>query len=247
MVDYEELSRMEMFSGIEPGELAELLGCLSARRAEYAKDEFIVEEGNYVPDFGVILSGHGRSVKWDASGRMFIVTLLEKGSVIGVLLAARRERESSVFVQAVDDAAVLLIPFDKLVARCERACSKHEVLLRNYISAVADKGLVLHERISCLLRPTVREKVMLYLRQAAKERRSRVFDIPLNRNAMAEYLNVERSALSRELSAMKRDGLIDYHLNSFKLLWGRPLAVRVVPNRCVNHGRPKAAPTRLGN
>ncbi len=150
---------------------------------------------------------------------MFIVTLLEKGSVIGVLLAARQERESSVFVQAVDDAAVLLIPFDKLIARCERACPKHEVLLRNYIAAIADKGLVLHERISCLIMPTVREKIMLYLRQASQERRRRVFDIPLNRNNMAEYLNVERSALSRELSAMKRDGLIDYHRNSFRLLW----------------------------
>ncbi len=220
MIDYKELSQIELFSGIEQDELAGLLGCLSARRAEYAKDEFIIEEGSHVTDFGVVLSGHVRSVKWDASGKMFIVTLLEKGDVIGVLLAARQARESSVFVQAVDDAAVLLIPFNKLVARCERACPKHEVLLRNYIAAIANKGLVLHERISCLLRPTVREKIMLYLRQASKERRSQIFDIPLNRNTMAEYLNVERSALSRELSAMKRDGLIDYHRISFKLLWG---------------------------
>lgn len=219
MTDYEELARMELFSGIEPDELAGLLLCVGARRAEYKKDEFVFEEGDHVSDFGIVLSGHGRSVKWDASGKIFIVTMLEKGGVIGVLLAARRNRESSVFVQAADDMAVLMIPFDKLIARCERACSKHEVLLRNYIAAVADKGLMLHERINCLLRPTVREKVMLYLRQASQERRSRIFDIPLNRNAMAEYLNVERSALSRELSAMKRDGLIDYHRNSFRLLW----------------------------
>jgi CRP-like cAMP-binding protein len=215
--DYEELTRMPLFSGIKQDELAGLLDCVSARRAEYAKDGFIVEEGDHVSEFGVVLAGLGRSVKWDASGKMAIITLLEKGGVFGVLLAARQEQASSVFVQAVDDISVLLVPYDKLVARCERNCPQHELLLRNYISAVADKGLELHERISCLLRPTVRDKITAYLRKISCERKSRIFDIPLNRNTMAEYLNVERSALSRELSAMKRDGLIDYHRNSFKL------------------------------
>jgi CRP-like cAMP-binding protein len=218
MIDYEELSRMKLFAGIEPGELASLLGCVSARQATYAKDEFIIEEGDHVAEFGVVLAGRGRSVKWDASGRMVIITLLEKGGVFGVLLAARQEQKSSVFIQALDELSVLLLPYDELVARCERNCQKHERLLRNYISAMADKGLELHERISCLLRPTIRDKIITYLRQISRERQSRIFEIPLNRNTMAEYLNVERSALSRELSAMKRDSIIDYHRNSFKLL-----------------------------
>jgi CRP-like cAMP-binding protein len=218
MIDYEELSRMKLFAGIEPGELAELLRCVSARQAGYARDEFIVEEGEHVSEFGVVLAGHGRSVNWDASGKMVIITLLEKGSEFGVLLAARQEQISSVFVQAADDISVLLIPYDKLVARCERACPRHERLLRNYIAAVAEKGLELHERLSCLLKPTVRDKIMNYLRKMSRERQSLIFDIPLNRNTMAEYLNVERSALSRELSSMKREGLIDYHRNSFRLL-----------------------------
>ncbi len=136
------------------------------------------------------------------------------------MLAASPDRKSTVFVQAADDVSALLIPYDNLLVRCKNACLKHEVLLRNYIAAVAEKGLVLHERISCLIRPTVRDKILTYLRQASREKQSRVFDIPLNRNAMAEYLNVERSALSRELSAMKRDGLIDYYKNSFRLIAG---------------------------
>ena len=90
--------------------------------------------------------------------------------------------------------------------------------MKNYISIVAEKGLVLHERINCLLKPTVREKIMAYLLRVSREQARSSFQIPLNRNAMAEYLNVERSALSRELSGMKRDGLIDYHRNHFTLL-----------------------------
>lgn len=142
--------------------------------------------------------------------------LLEKGSEIGVILAASSEHKSSVSVQVQDDVSVLLIPFDRVFVRSEKACPWHDKLLRNYISVVAEKGLVLHERIDCLLKPAAREKIMAYLIHVSHEQQSRTFSIPLNRNTMAEYLNIERSALSRELSIMKKDGLIDYYKNCFK-------------------------------
>lgn len=219
MNDYlEDLAQMKLFSGIEPQEIAGLLGCLRARYVQYAEGEMIIEEDSRVGTFGVLLSGHARSIKWDLSDRLIILTLLEKGSEIGVLLAAQPERESPVSVEAQDDVSVLLFPYDRILAHCPKACPRHERLLRNYISIVAEKGLVLHDRISCLLKPTVREKILTYLLQASRGRERSAFQIPLNRNGMAEYLNVERSALSRELSSMKRDGLIDYHMNTFKLL-----------------------------
>lgn len=218
MNDYlEDLAQLNLFSGIDPEGIAELLDCLQARRVQYASDEMILEEGSRVRKFGVVLSGHARSIKWDTSDRVIILTLLEKGSEIGVLLAAQPEKESPVSIQAQDNVSVLMIPYDRILASCARACPKHDRLLRNYISIVAEKGLVLHERIDCLLKPTVREKILTYLLYISREQKSDSFQIPLNRNAMSEYLNIERSALSRELSNMKRDGLIDYHLNSFTL------------------------------
>jgi len=212
-----DLALTSLFSGIEPDEIAGLLDCINAKRVEYAKDEFIIEEGSMIYDFGVMLSGHGRSIKWDATDRVIIITLLKKGSEIGVMLAASPEHRSPVSVQVLDDACVLLIPFDRVFALCGKACPRHDRLLRNYINIVAEKGLVLHERIDCLLKPTAREKVMTYLTRVSREEQSRTFSIPVNRNVMAEYLNIERSALSRELSNMKRDGLIDYHKNTFTL------------------------------
>lgn len=218
MLNYEELAQTKLFSGIVPDEIAGLLDCVQARRAQYAKDDMIIEEGSRVQTFGILLSGHGRSIKWDASGRLIIITLLQKGSEIGVLLAASPQHGSPVSVQAQENVSVLLIPYDRLLARCKRACQKHEILLRNYIGIVAEKGLVLHERINCLLKPTLRDKILTYLLRASCEQQSKTVSIPMNRNSMAEYLNIERSALSRELSCMKRDGLIDYHKNGFKLL-----------------------------
>lgn len=214
----EDLVQTNLFSGIEPKEIAGLLDCVHARLARYAKDELIIEEGSMVYDFGIMLSGQGRSIKWDATGRLIIITLLKKGSELGVMLAASPKHQSPVSVQAQEDVSVLLIPFDRVLTRCEKACPRHDKLLRNYIRVVAEKGLVLHERINCLLKPTVREKILAYLIRVSREQRSRTVLIPLNRNAMAEYLNMERSALSRELSNMKRDGLIDYHMNRFKLI-----------------------------
>ena len=219
MIEYlEDLAQTNMFSGINPEKIAGLLECVDGRVVHYSKDEMIIEEGSSVLTFGVMLSGHGRSLKWDASDRQVIITLLSQGSEIGVLLATNPEYASSVFVQALDDVSVLMIPFDRLLARCEKNCLQHEILLRNYLRIVAEKGLVLHERIDCLLKPTVRDKIMTYMLRVSKEQQSRTFSIPINRNGMSKYLNVERSALSRELSQMKRDGILNYHRNEFELL-----------------------------
>ena len=216
-----DLGQTKLFAGIPAGQIAGLLGDIRARRAYYRKGEMIIEEGNKVSEFGVILSGHGRSVKWDASGKLITITLLHQGSEIGVLLAAKPGYESPVSVQAQDDVSVLMITYDSMIAGCDRSGPGHQQFLRNYIGIVAEKGLVLHERIDCLLKPTLRAKISNYLARVSREQQSLTFSIPMDRNAMAEYLNTERSALSRELSYMRRDGLIDYHKNCFRLESGR--------------------------
>ncbi len=214
----EDLKQTNLFSNIDPQDIDGLLDCLCTKRIDYAKGDTIIEEGSCVYDFGIVLSGHGRAIKWDPSDRLIIISLLKKGSEIGVILAASLDHKSPVTVQAQDDVSVLQIPFERVLTRCKKACPKHDRLLRNYINIVAEKGLVLHERIDCLLRSTIREKILTYLWRVSREQQRKIFTIPMNRNAMAEYLNVERSALSRELSNMKRDGVIDYHKNTFRLL-----------------------------
>ena len=215
---FDILARSSLFSGIPSTDIIALLHCVQARCVSYKKDAMIIEEGEQVKEFGIVLSGHGRSMKWDGSDKLVILTLFKAGSAIGVLLAANPSHESSVFVQALEDTVVLHISFDKMLSRCSENCPRHDAILKNYIKIVSQKGLVLHERISCLLKPTVREKITSYLKRVSVEQKSKTITIPLNRNQMAEYLNVERSALSRELSMMKREGLIDYHLNGFKLI-----------------------------
>lgn len=142
--------------------------------------------------------------------------MLEQGSEIGAILAASNGYRSPVTVQAKDSVSVLFIPFDLIIKPNQVCYPYQEQLLRNAIHIVAKKGLSLHERIRCLLQPSIRDKVMTYLQQVSTEQTG-TFTIAMNRNELAEYLNVERSALSRELSKMKHDGLIHYHKNSFQL------------------------------
>lgn len=101
------LKDTSLFSGIEPQEIDGLLKCLSTRHVQYAKGGYIIEEGDKVYDFGIILSGHGRAIKWDSSGRLIIISLLKAGSEIGVILAASLDHKSPAAVQAQEDVLVL--------------------------------------------------------------------------------------------------------------------------------------------
>lgn len=219
MKDYlHDLSKMKLFSGMKTNEIEKLLDCLQAKLVHYTSDEFIIEEGDNIHTFGIILSGHARSMKWDSFDHIIILTLLEKGSEVGIMLAAQPEKESPVYIQAQDNVTVLQISYHMMFTNSVKSCLKYETFLRNYIAIVAEKGILLHERITCLTKTTVREKILTYLYDISHKQKSSVIQLPLNRNELSEYLNIERSALSRELSNMKKDGLIDYHLNTFKLM-----------------------------
>lgn len=212
-----ELADIPLFRGIVPEELNTLLVCLGAYERSYAKGETLVREGDDVTDIGVLLQGYARSVRVLKSGAAETDTLLTPGSLIGVLLAASRTRRSPVTVTATGAAKVLYLPFERVVSHCERDCDKHRRLLRNVLDGIADTALAMHDRADCLTRRSVRDKVMLYLTRLGQEQGCTHINIPLDRQGLADYLCVDRTALSRELSAMRRDGLIAFERNRFTL------------------------------
>ena len=213
----EILTGCPLFKGIQEDDIAEIIAGLDAVCRKYDKGEMVLWEGDQTGNVGIVLSGRARSVKQDVSGKMVIVTLLTPGSYIGILLAADQERKSPVSVQATEELSVLFLNVGKMIGMCESGGAKYAVLLRNYMAGLSEKAMVLHDRNDCLIKPTVREKVLTYLVRIDREQNGKFFTVPLDRQGMAEYLNVERSALSRELAAMKRDGILDYHKSDFRL------------------------------
>jgi len=156
------------------------------------------------------------------SGKRLIISRPEKGSVIGDVLSLRPGRKSPVTVITLTQVSALLIPTDSLLTPCQKYCEGHNQLIRNLLNNMSEKYFELHDRFFCVTRPTLWEKIMYFLENASgvtvSGRRGHVFSVPYNRTSLAEYLNADRSALSRELSSMKRDGLIDYHKNTFRFL-----------------------------
>jgi len=156
------------------------------------------------------------------SGRRLIISRPAKGSVIGDVLSLSPGQKSPVTVTALEPVSALLIPTASLLTPCQKHCEGHNQLIRNLLDNMSEKYFELHDRFFCVTRPTMREKIMFFLENASGltvyGRRGHVFSVPYNRTSLAEYLNVDRSALSRELSSMKRDGLIDYHKNTFRFL-----------------------------
>jgi len=213
------LAGSDLFSGINPDEIAKLVNCLQAKKKNYKKDDFIIEDGGKIYDFGIVLSGTIRTLKWDEfTDKIFLVNIAGKSASMGVMCAASLEHISPVSVQADDDVSVMFFSFDQIFNQCEKKCPSHSKFLKNYVNAVAGHAVYLYGRIECLIKPTIREKILNFLKYESRGQNRKIFSISVNRNHMAEYLNVDRSALSRELSNMKKDGLIDYHKDSFKLL-----------------------------
>ena len=214
----QDLCKTGLFAGISHRDAEHLLSCLDTQVWKYTAAATVIEEGSCVRRFGVLLNGQGRSYRTDPSGRTITITLLREGSEIGVLLAASRECKSPVSVEVSEGSSILFISYTSLTGSCCKNCPCHKQLLQNFMGIVAQKGLVLHERIDCLLKPTAREKILTYLNCISREKESSSFTIPMDRSAMAEYLNIDRSALSRELSRMKADGILDYYKNQFRLM-----------------------------
>ena len=214
----ESLSQSRLFSGIAPDEITQMLECLSATQQEYAKDEMVVREGDFVHDVGVILQGTAQSTKLSPTGKQIIVSLHYPGGYTAVLTAASRGRRCPMSVKAIEPLEVLFIPIQNILSPCTKLCMTHEQLLGNLFDSIAERALELHDRNDCLIMPTIRDKVLTYLTRVRREAGTETFTIPFDREAMAEYLDVDRSALSRELAWMKRDGLIEFCRNEFRLL-----------------------------
>ncbi|MGI5918194.1 MAG: Crp/Fnr family transcriptional regulator [Christensenellales bacterium] len=206
---------ISLFEGIRCPELESMLTCLGAKISVYKKGDFMLTAGSPLRHVGAMMSGHAVVSRDDILGNRTVLTVLSPPQLFAESLVCAGVTTSPVNVEAVTDAEVLLIAFDKIVSTCSSCCGHHNLLIKNMMREVARKNLEMSEKLDHLSRKTTRQKIASFLlSQAAKAGSSR-FDIALDRQALADYLCVNRSALSRELSGLSDLGLINYHRSSF--------------------------------
>lgn len=206
-----------LFKGIAEKELKELLKCLNAKETAYEKNEFIFRAGDKASSIGVIISGGVYVLKEDFWGNRTILAKLEEGDLFGEAFACREEEKLPVSVMAVEKSRILFVDYRRIINNCPNTCVFHASLIENMIRILAGKNVMLTQKMEHLSKRTTREKILSYLSAQAVRCGSNVFTIPFNRQELADFLCVERSAMSAELGKMRKEGLLSCEKNRFVL------------------------------
>lgn len=217
-MDYQFISETELFGGCSTSETEEMLGCLGAQEKEYPKECVIYHTGQNVNKMGVLLSGGINIIRTDIWGNQNIIGHIMPGEVFAETYACIPGEPLLADVVTVKPSTVLFLDVWKVMGTCTSSCSHHERLIRNMVTIMATKNLNLAQKMNHITPKTIRERLLSYLSQEAVRHKGESFEIPFNRQQLADYLSVERSALSGELSKMRRDGLLVYKKNHFTLL-----------------------------
>ena len=217
MLDKIKNVRSPLFSGIQPDELEGMLGCITYRIVSFSKGENIFLEEEQVRHVGVILSGTVDMIKEDLWGNKTLLVRMRKDELFGETFACGSDAQAVVTFTAVEDTEIMFMPFHKIMHSCSRTCVFHQQIIENMVRTIADKNRELMRKVEVVSKKTLREKVLTYLSLQAQINGTRYFDLPLSRVELAEYLCADRSALSRELSNMRAEGLIDFDRNTFRI------------------------------
>lgn len=211
-----EISSLPLFRGISPTEYDEMMTPGRVRAADFEKGAAVFRAGDATGEFCVLLSGEVHVESIDLWGNRVILHSIPAGHVFAETYALCGV-PMMVHVTAAQNSRVLFIRLRELLADENRQCSWYPTLLRNLTLLFARKNLAWSDRVFCLSAKGIRSRVMLYLSARAAEQGSTEFSIPFDRQQLADYLNVERSALSKELGRMRREGILSCRKNHFRL------------------------------
>ena len=216
--DFSILQQCPLFQEIGEEELEGLLDCLGMRKKQFEKKEVIAAEGEPAQDIGIVLSGQVQVEQTDYFGNRSILTTLESGEIFGETFACADVKKLPVDVVAAEETTVLFVDCKQILQPCSHACSFHQKMIYNLMEVIAAKNFVLQQKIQVTSKRTTREKLMTYLNLQAKRAGSHQFDLPYDRQELADYLGVERSGLSVEISKLKKEGILEAEKRHFKLL-----------------------------
>ncbi len=216
MDNFQILACCQLFKDVDTKDLPLLLTCLQPRTVVYAKDAVILHEGDTSKELGILLSGSIQIVRNDFWGNRTLVSRFTEGDLFAETIACTGEK-SQVSVVAETEATVMFLAIHKIITSCSKNCVFHNAIIENMVAILARKNQGLMKKISHITKRSTREKLLSYLSEESLKANSRSFHIPFDRQQLADYLCVERSAMANELSKMRSEGLLDYKKNAFTL------------------------------
>jgi cAMP-binding proteins - catabolite gene activator and regulatory subunit of cAMP-dependent protein kinases len=210
--------KASLFQGVAEQDLETMLACLGATERKYKKNDVILLAGTKVTAVGILAEGTAQITRDDAEGNRAILSELERADLFAEAYVAAGSVEIPVTVIATSDCRIVWIPFSKIVGTCNSACAFHRTLVQNMMQVIAMKNILMNEKMRILSCKTTKEKLMTYLSDYSERAGRNKFKIPFSRNELADFLSVDRSAMSRELGRLRDEGYLKYNKNEFELL-----------------------------
>ncbi len=212
------LRKCPLFAGIKDEDLVTMLTCLEAKVACFDKKYTVMAEGSNANYIGVVLSGSVQIVQVDYYGNRSILGNIEPSQVFAEAFACAEAASLPVTVVANEPCEVLLINRNHILHTCANRCGFHQQLIFNLMKDLAIKTLIFHQKIEVVSKRTTRDKLLTYLMMQAKKAGKNRFEIPFDRQELADYLEVVRSGLSTEIGKLCKEGVLTTRKRVFELL-----------------------------
>ncbi|MBQ2881266.1 MAG: Crp/Fnr family transcriptional regulator [Clostridia bacterium] len=207
-----------LFETISDENLVPMLGCLRAKTSKFKKGETVISEGDPADMFGILLSGELQIMRIDYYGNRSIMTNVEPAQLFGESFACAEIEYSPADVVATEDSELLLVDAHRITQTCCNACDFHNRMIFNLLKIVATKNIMFNQKLEITSKRTTREKLMTYLLMQAKKNNSNSFDIPFDRQELADYLEVDRSGLSAEIGKLVKEGKLQCFRSHFTVV-----------------------------
>jgi len=212
------LVKTKLFAGVSEVEISAMLSCLQAKRQNYKKGEYVLHQGEQLDCIIVLVEGCLHIQRDDYWGNRSIMSVIGVGEMFGEAYVAPESGTLLNDVVAMEDSTVLFFNVERTLTTCTSACRFHTMVVQNLFFAISEKNLKLVQKLGHMSKRSTREKLMSYLSEEAKKQNSATFSIPFNRQQLADFLSVDRSAMSNELCKMRDEGLLTFEKNRFTLL-----------------------------
>ncbi|MBQ8907031.1 MAG: Crp/Fnr family transcriptional regulator [Clostridia bacterium] len=216
--ELDTVCRSPLFVNLSLQEVEEGLAFFRAYRQRYEKGTLFHPTGTPLYAFGLVLSGTVRIFADDFHGEPMLMANPSVGEMFGESLSFLGVEDSPVYMVAAEDATVLWLYAEGLRSPLALRDGRGFLFYSRFTACLASRALSMNRRIQILSKPTLRLRLLTFFSQCEEQYGARTFHIPFDRAALASYLAVNRAALSRELSKMKEEGILDFYKNSFRLL-----------------------------
>ena len=211
------IQKTTLFREIVEKDLKCMLNCLNVTKKVYQKNEFIIHPGSKIQEIGLVVSGLALIVNEDVWGGRNIISELTIGTIFAESFACLLQIPEWISVVASEETTVLFFNINNILQVCSSFCQFHNQLIQNLVQTLAKKNVLLTKKMEYLSRKTIRDKLLTYLSEEALKNGKKTFMIPFNRKELAEYLSVDRSALSNEISKLQKEGFITSNKRQFTI------------------------------